>query len=257
MNSAAIKFFILFMSLIMIEVRGDIILAPVTEVHLLIKEGKSFSFNSPVGSYQKIIEWKKGNLYSCLFYKVPIRSEQLGELIKIEGVKVCSLRNLKKASSRIEGITSLKIQDIDLIKRPRFKLRYNIEEKEFIKELTFPFFSRENSMWPGIFIYESTTLLSDTNLVKEEVCRYGCKEDRSNNCQSCPGGHWTPFISLKCPASISAICGLRECGGKEQKACLKMTALKSQLTCEEAKKYVYCSYGLDVNCLNNGDIICR
>lgn len=239
------------------EANANIILAQITEIHPLIKKGDSFSFVSPAGSYQKLIEWRKKDLHSCLYYKVPMGGLGNGELLEINDVKKCSLSNLSKLAYQLKDISMLQIQDIDLKKKPSFKLRIRIKEEETLKTYSFPFFSRENSMWSGIFLSDPSETHKSEPLVKGEICRYGCQQERGNQCQRCPSGQWTPYISLKCPASISGLCGLRECGGRDQKACLKMTAMKSELTCEEAKNFVFCSYGLEVDCLNTGEIICR
>ena len=236
-----------------------VLVGQVEELHRSLLKEEAFSLTSPAGSYQKIFEVRlSSNKYKCLFFKVPLNEKVLGELISHESEKPCQLNDALKKGERLKKLKSAQFFDIDFKNKMSFKLKINNDGLEKVTTYFLPFVSKSQSFWRGFFPtfnIENKTA-SFINFKKGDVCHQGCGE-MSYQCNKCPQSQWTKVLNLKCGSRVSGICGNGLCGGRGQAACVRMTALKQTLECEEAKEFVFCSFGHEVECQSNGEITCR
>ncbi len=242
--------------------KGLLILAPVLTIGPEIDIGKSSVLERPAGSYRKIIEWHDKEKNFCLLYKTPLvqkKEKHLGELfVVINREPGCSLGGVKEES--LGDIEELKVQNISTNAGLRFELTVKTIKDHYHIKAEFPFFKKSNSRWKNIFPLVPEKKKSGEKLKRGDICiarDESCKIVDSVDCSQCPSGLWTPFIDLKCAQKISAQCGDYLCGAKGQKACTKMTALAKPQTCADILPFVYCQYGLEVECQSNGDVTCR
>ncbi len=216
----------------------------------------------PVGAYKKLMEWKLPKLevkelYQCLIYKVP-QAKERGTLY---------LRTFHEKGCRIGGHFEEKIL-LKTSSNLRFKSLTNysglhlqaIDGSNIIK-LSFPQ-GGSSKRWKSLHFDELDSLqMINPELKSGDYClkwKKSCEPEISYQCSSCPSGQWSESMNYKeCPSKVTAICGERSCGGKNQPACLKMVSLKYPLTCEEALEFVVCEPMLMAHCEGTGEIICR
>lgn len=236
-----------------------VMVGEVMDLHDKIVAGKPFTFTNPAGTYQKIFEVKtQADKYECLYYKVPLNKESKGELFSFSATKHCQLAQVIKEGEKEEGLLELRIFDIDLENKMSFKVQIKTAKSESSKTYFLPFISKSRSYWRGIFpTYKKTQKGTSFVSFKEgEVCHQGCGDLR-DQCNRCPDEQWTLSLTLKCASQVSGVCGDSLCGERGQNACVRMTALQQNLSCEEIKKFVYCSYGREVECQSDGRVTCR
>ncbi len=216
----------------------------------------------PSGAYKKLMQWKlpqfeKKDLYQCLIYKVPSGGEkgriyirtfdkegcQIGGHFQEELLGKTSQSTSIKALSNYSG---LHLQFIDGDKIIKLDFPQAGEVKRW-KTLQFNQLARENIKGAGLNSGDYCLKWKKT-----------CEPEVIEQCSSCPSGQWSESMNYKeCPSKVTAICGERSCGGKNQPACLKMVSLKYPLSCEEALEFVVCAPMLDAHCEGTGEIICR
>jgi hypothetical protein len=232
----------------------------VVDLHPLILKEEPFTLVSPAGSYQKIYEVRlSSQKYQCLYYKVPLNENASGELYSHTSKTKCQLAQVLKEGVKTGKLGSARIFDIDLKEKMTFKLHIKVGEKETVTTYFLPFLSKEKSYWSGLFpVYKSEKkkVTPFISFKEGDLCHQGCGE-LSYKCIQCPEAQWTQTLNLKCASRVSGICGDSLCGGRGQAACVRMTALKQVLDCEEAKEFVYCTYGREVECQSDGQITCR
>lgn len=240
----------------------EVFIGEVMDLHPKIVEQKPFSLTGPAGSYQKIFEVKNGEKgRHCLYFKVPLNSSSNGELYRVTSQRPCRLSSLKvkeQIKEKVLGIKSLRFYDIDLERKMSFEISFEVKGEEFKKTYFIPFISETRSYWSGLFPLTITPNKSTSfvNFKEGDVCHQGCGELK-NQCHKCPDGQWTITLSLKCANKVSAVCGSSLCGGRGQNACVKMTGLKQNFSCEEIKDFAYCSYGRELECQSEGQVTCR
>ncbi len=255
------KSFLIFLSLLFylssLAAENIVLVEQAEDIHPSILKGKSKKFSSPVGSYQTLLKSRGKGGIKCLIYKVPLPNKpQSGVLFFIKGKNSCPLAEKEKREVLYEGIKRLEAFDIDWDKRFSFKLRLNYgDNKERVLTLFIPFPTAEKSYWPGVRPIRHREE-KNRSLVEGDICHIGCSQEKSN-CQSCPQGQWTAFLSLNCPGEVSGLCGAEKCGQRGQNACVRMTTYRQRVDCEGMKKYVYCSFGRELECQSNGDLTCR
>lgn len=233
------------------------IMAIVLQFHHLLNDGKSAFLDRPAGSYQTIIEWKdKG--YHCLVYKTPLltkKKEALGELFFLRSEKKgCPLASGKREYLK-NGIKALKLRNIVYDKGLTFEV--SLQSGDLYK-FEFPFPDRAHSRWHSLYPFVEKEKPLNISFKKGDLCmRRGsnCELLGDNHCGHCLS--WTPFIDLNCSQKVSGVCGQGECGARGQKACLRMVSLKKIENCSELKPFVFCQFGLEVECQSNGEVTCR
>lgn len=220
---------------------------------------KGYSVEKPPQSYKVLVKWKRDNKVSCLIYKIPFQNKSLGTLFYRDFEKGrCVLGDLKEKEILFSEITSLKLRNIQLRKNPRFEIAMNRKKKkkEEVIKVYLPFYSERYSRWRGLEVFEKKT---KEMIPDGELCMTydkNCNLAKEKSCKSCESSSWSSFSNLKCPSKTFGICGVNQCGGKKQNACLKMNTFVTKLDCELAQKYFYCQHGLTIYCQKNGDIIC-
>lgn len=216
----------------------------------------------PVGAYKKLMEWKLPKLeakdiFQCLIYKVPHPGEEGIFFLRTFHNKGCQIgghfqeRILMKTSEKVilqphSDFSGLHLQIVD---GPR------------IVKLSFPQAGKIKRWKTLLFSKKEEPQRIKVELKAGDYClkwNKFCQQTVDNQCDQCPEGLWSETLNYKeCPSKVTAICGARSCGGKNQVACSKMVSLKYPLTCEEALHYVICAPMLIPHCEGTGEIICR
>lgn len=253
-NSALLLAIIIFSKVLC--ARYEIVVDKVDRIHPMILKAEAFELSSPAGSYQTLFESTDDIGHRCLIYKVPLGVDtNNGKLFFLRGDNKCSI-GTKGAKEEIifENTDHLKVFDIDWNKKFSFKIK--AKNKDQVLEFFLPFPSKEKGFWKGIRPFSDNQDSTIIKLKDGELCFQGCS-DNANRCGECPRGQWTAFISMKCSNQLSGMCGSYQCGQRGQKACVRMTVYRKDISCDEMKKYVFCSYGREVECQSNGDLTCR
>jgi len=255
------KSFIIFFILIHATViRADLYWGDVVGADQLDLEKADLS--RPVGAYKKLMEWKlprleNSDIYQCLIYKVPHPNEEGVFFLRAFHQQGCQIgghfqeKILMKTSAKVmlkphSDYSGLHLQIVD---GPR------------ILRLTFPQVGKIKRWKTLHFSKNEQPQKSQVQLEEGEYClkwNKFCQKVVDNQCSQCPDGLWSETLNYKeCPSKVTAICGARSCGRKNQVACLKMVSLKYPLSCEEALHYVVCAPMLIPHCEGTGEIICR
>ncbi len=235
-----------------------VIFSLVLQFHTLFHQEKSQFLDRPPGAYQTLVEWKE-EVYRCLIFKTPLMTKNKkikGELFILESQSEgCSLGQGKRITLKNE-IEALKIQNISYDRGLNFDLSLSSGEV-FKFEFLFP--DEEHSRWDSFFpTKKEKDKMTDIKISTGDQClrrSNDCQVLGENLCDQCSS--WTPFVDLNCSQKISGLCGANLCGGRGQKACLKMVSLSKLVSCAEVKPFVYCQFGLEVECQSNGEVTCR
>ena len=216
----------------------------------------------PAGAYKKLLEWKlpqmeKEDIFQCLIYRVPFPGKEMGRMMiqsfYKEGCVLGSHFHEKILfDKRPNDLTLKTFSDYS-----GFHLQFISEDLTYI--MTFPQ-AGKNKRWKSLKFNWEDQKVKEVSLKKGDYCLKWNKhcEEEVNECSHCPSGQWRETLNYKeCPSKVTGICGPRECGGKNQKACLRMVSLKYPISCEEALEFVTCAPLLIPNCEGTGEIICR
>ena len=225
---------------------------------------KKAELNGPQGSYKKLIEWHNpmDDFYYCYIYKTPYHGE-LGTLsLRKSKKKNCPLGDDILEKVIREEVISLKVLESSDELGLKYQFLIKNKKSEDILGVRFPLSESEQKRWPLISLTQKNIEKTTASPKKKgELCHswnINCEEAMTFECGSCENGLWSQSLNYKiCPQKPVAYCGLSQCGGRGQPACLKMTSLKEQLTCEEALAFVACSPGTNPYCQGTGEIICR
>jgi hypothetical protein len=217
--------------------------------------------SSPAMSYKTLIEWGGHGSYNCLIYRISSREKANGVLYKAKrGERGCSLAKKRSDQILYSSIRKLKVK---LTKSGRGQSYQVIvidkDGKESVKRWQFPFGDLKYSRWSGISIQLEKKSIG-ASIEQGKVCSYFDREAmRVNfkNCEHCRNQQWTPVLNRLSASYPVAICGARMCGDRNQNPCIKMMSMKSPISCEEAKKFVYCQSGKSLICLGSGFLECR
>lgn len=217
----------------------------------------------PVGAYKKLIEWElpkreENPIFQCLIYKVPHTKEQGKFYIRTFNKKGCQIGG--HFEENLLASTSTDVMIKTLTDYSGFHLQV-IDGSEIVK-LVFPQ-AGNKKRWKTLHFTKRAQSIKSTDIkIREgDYClkwKKSCEPEGINQCSSCPSGMWSESLNYKnCPSKITALCGQRSCGGKNQPGCLKMVSLRFPLTCEEALEFVVCAPMLIPHCEGTGEIICR
>lgn len=230
----------------------------VTYLDSEIQKEKSMEINRPSSSYRTLVKWKNVQKTACLIYKIP--SPKTAGILYFRDFdkKECSLGSLENSDVLFSDLKSLEVRDIKLDRNPSFEIKIKGPQKDKIFRVHLPFYTSTHARWKGIEIFEPREK-RDT-IPDGEICvsyDKNCREIVEKSCERCSSKTFSPFSNLNCPSKVYGICGLDQCGGKGQYACLKMNALVPKLECEDVEKHFFCQHGSTLECTTQGKVICR
>lgn len=205
---------------------------------------KNFETSSHApGVFVKFFAWSdEQNKDKCLVYKTPIK-EAKGELLIVEAQN-CSL-----SSSMPKKVLASDLEQISITKPSNDQFIVKSNKNNFV--FNFPF----HLSWK-LF---SKSPRQRGNLKDGVYCRMFSKACPvvQDSCSQC----LTPFVTTSlnrfCATQVQKRCGEVSCGRKNEIACLKSLPTQQSLSCEEAKKYVYCRKGRLAYCEPSGRLICK
>ena len=215
----------------------------------------------PARSYKVLLEWKDENEFNCIIYQLPSAGKSNGVLYSgRRSLKGCSLAKRRTDQALRENIKNLKVK----LTRGKMGSSYQVilkdkNDSETVLKWQFPFGQERFKRWRG-FDLSIEKLDQSKGLASGKVCSFFDTDTLKvnyQNCSQCLESQWTPVLNRLSSSYPIAICGVRNCGERNQNPCLKMTSLKGKVSCEEAKELVFCQSGRVLICLNSGFLQCR
>lgn len=198
----------------------------------------------------------------CLYFSIPKKSEG-GVLFFVANPerKPCSELILGDRFSEIKRIINFgfEVHEEELLlkideKRFTYKLLNYLKKKDF-KTLS----TSEEKV---------SLITSDIDYnIKKKILNNGdtcfevddeCNIIKENECDSCVGGHYQ-IINNKCRSLQTKVCGINNCGLKNQVACLRgytSSGIKPENYCVNSSPLGFCDEGLNIVC-ENGILICE
>ncbi|MCR9205452.1 MAG: hypothetical protein NXH75_12795 [Halobacteriovoraceae bacterium] len=223
-----------------------------------IQKGESIEINRPPSTYRTLVRWKNIKKTACLIYKIPSPKTTGSLYFRDFENKDCSLGTLENSDILFSGLNSLEVRDIKLERNPSFEIKIKDSKESKTFRVHLPFYSSVHARWKGIEIFEPP---EKKDLIPDgEVCvsyDKNCREIVEKSCERCASKTFSAFSNLNCPSKVYGICGLDQCGGKGQYACLKMNALVPSLECVDVEKHFFCQHGSTLECSTQGKVICR
>lgn len=214
----------------------------------------------------------------CLVYRVPHSKEVKGtlRLIQKELENSCRYGHEQEYLFEIDNIHKLVIK-----KTQENELEFNIDKKKIqimlAQKLGANLYNKSkfsqslrNGFYPGVIWLgvqgPAIRELSVKNLPERvsfrkvegfDVCHLvdeNCKSQTRNLCHQCPFGFYE-VPHPNCPQGGTKICGLNECGGKNQPACIKQVK-KEKDYCRLESPLGFCQQGLELRCHGHGILTC-
>lgn len=110
---------------------------------------------------------------------------------------------------------------------------------------------------PSQALGKKTDSYAEEKIVRCHDLKPDCSEIKAYNCDECRYG-WFEVSGSRCRGGYLKFCGIRQCGKKNEPACLRGTEF-SQLSnlCFEGSNAGFCEEGLHTYCDSNGILICK
>lgn len=243
-------------------------------IHKYVKEKETLK--KPAGTWQKIFEVEydenpNTQRRDCLFYYIPFDGES-GIIKIVRFDEKCSFDGPNDDEEELKGIYNFSYEY-----RSDYKAKYQLILKIDDKVLKYSFnnFSKNeletkigSSSNPTSKNYGVRVFPKKVNgeFLKKEIIEDGevcfqvdsrCKIKKENHCDQCQGGSYS-IIDNACPTKFTKVCGVNQCGYKNQAACIRgyiSTDFKLDY-CMNDSPVGFCQKGLRVICYN-GKLICR
>ncbi len=235
---------------------------PVYEVERLhggIELNKKIILDGPKSTFLPILRLKSYNKDFCLIFQ----KESLIKVVEIESFESCDGSFLKNHLAQITNIHHVTLE------LKNFELSLKIVVGDIRREFNFKFYNVKKSKsefkrfdkLEKVGAYSSlyiAGLPKRKGLVDGTICHdfnEKCEESIAYTCNQCYSG-WFEISGGKCHKKHSKICGINQCGLKDNFACPKGLDPEGSDLCSDPKKYGFCDQDLKVECSENKYLKC-
>ncbi|MFN8369416.1 MAG: hypothetical protein U0T83_02190 [Bacteriovoracaceae bacterium] len=225
-----------------------------------IELNKKIALDGPKSTFLPVLRIKNYEKNFCLIFQ----KETVLKVVEIEHFESCDGSFLKNYVAQISNIHQVFIELKD------FELILKINVGDINREMNFKFYNIKKSksefkrfdklekrgILPAIYI---AGLPNKKGLVDGTICQdfnQKCEESISYICDQCLNG-WYEISGGKCHKKHIKICGINQCGQKDQFACPKGLDNNSDDLCSEPKKFGFCEENLKVECSENKYLKCQ
>jgi len=231
----------------------------IERLHGNLELNKKIILDGPKNTFLPVLRLKSFDKDFCLIFQ----HEFILKVVEIEPFESCDGSFLKNHTAQIANIHQVEIELKD------FELYLKITVGDIGREMNFKFYNIKKSkvefkrfdklekrgLHPAIYI---AGLPKKKGLTDGTFCQdfnENCEESIPYTCDQCLNG-WFEISGGKCHKKLIKICGVNQCGVKDNFACPKGLDPEGGDLCLDPKKFGFCDQDLQVTCTENKYLKC-